>query len=154
MLGEHAYDSYLSALKEVTTPSAEESPPYCFQTLLLPMHPATFNFSHSCASLGLLQDLEQARKEVASKDDQAEAPDGFKTTVQHFPLQACGLNSATFVLPVASSAAVSARVGAHIAGLGPPDAVPGKHINEICLQHEHQHNELRKLTRKPNHVFC
>ncbi|BDA45712.1 probable Sec1 family domain-containing protein 2 [Coccomyxa sp. Obi] len=86
MLGEHAYDSYLSALKE---------------------------------------DLEQARKKMASEDDKTEAPNGFKTTVQHFPLPACVVDSATFVLPAASSAAVSARIGAHIAGLGPPDAVPG-----------------------------
>ncbi|CAL8470707.1 g10249 [Coccomyxa elongata] len=86
MLGEHAYDRYLSALKE---------------------------------------DLEQASKEIASKDDQTEAPNGFNTTVQHFPLQACFLDSASFVLPAASSAAVSARIGAHIAGLGPPDALPG-----------------------------
>ncbi|EIE22710.1 hypothetical protein COCSUDRAFT_42345 [Coccomyxa subellipsoidea C-169] len=86
MLGEHAYTTYLSALKE---------------------------------------DLADISRRTGTKGDNTSFPASLNTSVEYFPLHTCGLDSGSFVLPAASSAAVSARIGAHPAGLAPPDALPG-----------------------------
>jgi hypothetical protein len=86
-----------------------------------------------------VQDLADIRRRTSSEEEQTSSPSSFNTSVQYFPLHACSLDFASFVLPAASSAAVFARRIPHTAGLAPPDALPGKLLISEALQLAYLH---------------